>query len=505
MALSILRALALTGIVAAVLLGSGPAHAACTGASPTWTCSGTTGWSDMKALVEGASIQTGDTVTLAAGTYSGVTAGITIPSSKRLTVRGVSAASTIVSTASAITFIGIGTSQSRVSAFTFSTSNSGAKIITAQHTGWRFDNNIVDYRPSGSKGYAVYYENRNCYYPTCTIGGLVDNNTFYEGRILVNGSALALSASALAFHATATGLGSAVAVYIEDNTFVNTVFGNFIDANSSGAYVVRFNTFTRATTVTGSIVEAHGLASLTLRATKKWEIYLNTMTYAGGETMLLRAGTGVVWGNTVNASGAGLRQIRMDNRRDAETTCLCNGSCPDFDSNDLADGWLCRDQIGSGQDVTAFDGTLPLPAQAKEPAYFWSNGITSGVTASSHVVTNRDFYDYSAATGSPQLVGTRVGTKVNMPAGCTTGVGYWVTNEGYWNTTTPGVADGQLYKCTASNTWTLYYIPYTYPHPLRSGVDPEPPDDPPVDPPIEPPADAPAGTVSGISFGGVTW
>ena len=28
---------------------------------------------------------------------------------------------------------------------------------------------------------------------------------------------------------------------------------------------------------------------------------------------------------------------------------------------------------------------------------------------------------------------------------------------------------GELFKCTATNTWTIYYTPYTYPHPLDSG------------------------------------
>ena len=29
---------------------------------------------------------------------------------------------------------------------------------------------------------------------------------------------------------------------------------------------------------------------------------------------------------------------------------------------------------------------------------------------------------------------------------------------------------GTLYKCTATNTWTSYYTPYTYPHPLAGGA-----------------------------------
>jgi hypothetical protein len=65
------------------------------------------------------------------------------------------------------------------------------------------------------------------------------------------------------------------------------------------------------------------------------------------------------------------------------------------------------------------------------------------------------------------------GTLANRPTTCTTGVGYFATDRGSWNTGTSnpyGVqqngANGVLYRCTSSNTWTLYYTPYIYPHPL---------------------------------------
>ena len=38
---------------------------------------------------------------------------------------------------------------------------------------------------------------------------------------------------------------------------------------------------------------------------------------------------------------------------------------------------------------------------------------------------------------------------------------------------------GACVQCTATNTWTLYYTPYTYPHPLVSGSSPPPPPPPP--------------------------
>ena len=65
-------------------------------------------------------------------------------------------------------------------------------------------------------------------------------------------------------------------------------------------------------------------------------------------------------------------------------------------------------------------------------------------------------------------VGVGGGPIASRPATCSTGVGYWVTNEGSWNTKLAANTSGRFYRCTSTNTWTLYYTPYTYPHPLRS-------------------------------------
>jgi hypothetical protein len=93
---------------------------------------------------------------------------------------------------------------------------------------------------------------------------------------------------------------------------------------------------------------------------------------------------------------------------------------------------------------------------------------------------NREWYDpvggVQTTSTSPfdGTVGTGFGPLSLRPSTCTPGVAYWAYDQGGWNMspltyTYPqggmSFTQGQLYKCTAVNTWTIYYTPYTYPHP----------------------------------------
>jgi hypothetical protein len=85
---------------------------------------------------------------------------------------------------------------------------------------------------------------------------------------------------------------------------------------------------------------------------------------------------------------------------------------------------------------------------------------------------NAQFWNYNASFNGNSGIGC--GPLANRPATCTTGVGYWVTNQscsdliGLVGANPAQPIAGTLYKCTSTNNWTAYYTPYTYPHPLRT-------------------------------------
>jgi hypothetical protein len=326
-----------------------------------------------------------------------------------------------------------------------------------------------------------------------------------------------------------TNFGSADYFFIEDNIINGNVDGGpystrIFDGFSAAKVVVRFNSVYQSclgeTHATGHAPDDRGLRSQ--------EVYGNSVTSSlahdpNYDALDMGNGTTLVWGNSWDQVYKNIYHFNVTRKNNAtyNQTATPNGwgyAGTEFNGTgsmwdggtalgtDTTKGYPCLDQPGRGQGdlitggfpnkVNSTTGTIYWPHQALEPIYIWNNtgGIVSGWGGSTYsndsggrVVANRDYYpSASRAQTSPTSPfngssGTGWGTLANRPTTCTPGVAYFATDQGSWNTSSSnpyGVqqngADGVLYKCTAPNTWTLYYTPYVYPHPLRSEPTPRP-------------------------------
>jgi hypothetical protein len=293
----------------------------------------------------------------------------------------------------------------------------------------------------------------------------------------------------------ATTLGSERFIFVEDNVVNGNGVGGLNDSYLGSRFVLRYNTINRAATQT------HPTANRG-RGTRAWEIYGNTFTApdtsAEFNAFFMSSGTGVIWGN----SSSGYKNfVTMHNSRSGTTynnaappngwgycgTAVTGVTSPWDQNANTVNGYACLDQPGSGPGdllsgefpnaVNTATGTIGWPHQPREPVYEWSNNWARVLNEGGSLWSvyydvfqpNRDYYLYTSSFNGTS--GTGVGTLSGRPPTCTPGVAYWATDGGgNWNTSNGSSNDGALYKCTATNTWTLYYTPYSYPHPLTRGA-----------------------------------
>lgn len=401
----------------------------------------------------------GDTVVIPSGSRTW-SSGVNIPDSKKITLQGAGYNNTIITISG--TAIDMNESGSRITGFSFIQLDNST--IDVGGTGWRIDHCRFHHN-SAHSSIRANARNRDI-----NPSGLIDNNVFHNGRIVVNG--FYTFAQNCEAWAEDLALGSDNAVYIENNTITRSEpeNKNIADANRSGRYVLRYND------ISNTYIEAHSLQDDRERATRKWEVYNNTFSNTGSmwTPMLIRGVTGVIFGNKVNGAWTAHR-VTFDNSRtnhDKGDAGKCDGTSP-WDGNEGTGneaGWPCRDQIGRSSDAWLWTTENPYPPQTSMPAYLWLNrngvnilNVSAHNDTDNHIKNNRDYYNETE--GFDGTSGTGYGTLANRPDTCTTGVGYWAIDQGSWNKTLGG-EQGVLYKCISTNTWEKYYEPYEYPHPL---------------------------------------
>ena len=224
--------------------------------------------------------------------------------------------------------------------------------------------------------------------------------------------------------------GMEKAVYIEDCGFTElstNQSAGAIDAFDGARIVFRYNTLHNQNgTSHGADSHQRG------RGSRQLEIYNNTYTFDSDHAVAyvqwIRGGTGVVFNNTITTVFGPNSVVQASNCRDGSAGCgggpsytpwgACNGTSS-YDQNSFG-GYRCVDQPGSGTS-NVISAATPSPVawvgNALDPIYVWNNTVNGSsrntVSGSTNVQNNRDYF-------------------IGMPR--------------------PG------------------YVPYTYPHPRRTGA-----------------------------------
>lgn len=218
----------------------------------------------------------------------------------------------------------------------------------------------------------------------------------------------------------------------------------------------------------------------------------------GGRIHHLRNGNGFVFNNTYTAlmlTGIQVDIYRVEDRWPFGSA-PAGGYCKKTTPGSVADGntgisgssvypgfgYPCWDQTGYKWNQWANAMRVYTPW----PSYIWNN-LKAGVELPAFANPNDgvnwfvqdgvDFMNRNTACDTPGgscTAGVGMAPIASRPTSCTTGAGFWATDEGNWrrivdmNGGAHAGADGRFYKCTATNTWTLLYTPLTYPHPKAS-------------------------------------
>jgi hypothetical protein len=435
----------------------------------------------------------GDRVLIPAGRCNWTTQ-VTIPSTKGITLQGAGIGVTTILSGEAdgvpsgalIVNVKSGNSLTRVTAFTMDenslirpSQSAAISILGDGLDAFRIDHILLD--NVAKRGLSSFGSFRGY----TELSGLIDHvtcNAAPNTSVQCFGPRGSQQADGFGAFEFPVQLGSNHQTYFEDCTCNFTSSADeCLDAFTGASFVFRYNT------MSGISIGVHG-ADSALRGMHTVEVYRNTFSNTGSLKYMAnwRSGPNVMFDNVY--TGAFTNVIFTLYRVDEPygVNGKCDGTNPRdknlVRSGQPDQGYPCLDQTG-----WYFHGAAPHGSAAiHTPAYVFNNTLNGMATAPTtntvgstptapYVVGNRDYYNDVGAScsGVSCKTGVGIGPLSSRPANCTEGVGYWATDQGTWNKA--GRENGVLYKCTATNTWTLYYTPYTYPHPLQSVQDNSPP------------------------------
>lgn len=436
----------------------------------------------LQAAIDSAS--DGDTITCKAGSFAW-TASPNIPATKGLIITGKGTATetgTLITHAAKPLIINLADANSTVdiSGFKITKTATGSSIILYN------SNNPPVY--AGDPMFRIhgnYFEDGLTTNSAGTISianyayGLIDNNTFNDfgsygifTNFQITGEAQSAVEGAWSW-SQAQSVGTNKAVYIENNTFATTRGASTIAiSGSSGArYVARHND------ITGTSISSHS-GCTGGRYQPMWlEAYSNKIDYNAWYGLLwYRSNSGIMWANSfpLSASSTVMRvDFERSYRADCNTTyttinTTCNGTQAIDGNTAEMNGWPCMGQPGYGPlQTTITDGDVT--DNGMDLGYVFSGLFAWANTRGASTAINLGYNGSYATQEAHMAFGRELYNTAHMTIGgakpetCTAATGT-SGRDIYIDTTT--AASPVIWQCSATNTWTQHWTPYTCPHPL---------------------------------------
>ena len=280
------------------------------------------------------------------------------------------------------------------------------------------------------------------------------------------------------YYPTTPGMaGNGDSWYVEDNTFYASGYASAFGGGGHGAaWVLRYNTMQPDTAKPQDYWEAHGNQKGGIASTQVIESYGNYLNRDTLQGVNQRGGKLFAFFNHMYDAVFRLWEEYSDTVSGSVYDDKCPENLPQLCN---VDGCRCQ----KANDVYLINNRKISNNSLATTSVVFDCLDRLGVEqcvpyTAPELVENREYFKHNESFDG--TVGVGCGAIGNRPNTCTTGVGYWATDQSCTdltgmvgtNPTTP--ISGTLYKCTATDTWTEYYTPYTYPHSLRGETPPDP-------------------------------